>query len=235
MFRIFCDYVLSEILKFLPDIDIKNLTHTCKSLNKIAYLKKLILHINDDPFLFAKFFCKHNSSLTNITMYKHIPNIQNFLPSRWPNSVTIFYSNITDTLTPNAERTQHLKIHSMYQTKFLKIHWKKFKNLKTLYLYCNEIILDGIEECTLLTDIFIFSFKKQTLNYHLGSLPNLKTLITNCNVQRDTVFVSKKLELFVTNNMDNGNFKFLSPFNSLKKRKDYPFSEENIYKKLCIG
>jgi hypothetical protein len=233
MIQNFCDDILSEILKFLPNIDLKKFTQSSKSLNKIGYLKNLILNTNDDPFLFAKNFSKHNLTLTNIITYKNIPNIQNFMPSKWPNYVTIFYSTITDTLSPNANRTEYLKLYSLYESRnTLKINWKNFKNLKNLYIYNNDIILDGIEECVSLTNIFIFLFKKQVLNSKIGYLPKLKILITNCCVQKDTTFVSKDLELFVSNNMDNGNFKFLSPFNFSKKRKEYPYSEEIIYNNL---
>ena len=206
--------IFLEILKFLPSIDIKNFTETCKILQNISYLEKLTLNINDNPYLFAKKFSSHNLTLKNIITYMPLLNIQHFMPSKWPESVTIFNSKITDTLSPNAEKTKHLKIHSMYHLrKPLKINWKKFKNLKSLYIYYDDIILDGIDECTSLTNIFIFLIKKKVLNYKVASLKKLKILITNCDVQKDTTFMSKELEFLITNNMDNANFKFLSSIN----------------------
>lgn len=213
--------ILMEIIKYLSDNESKNFSQTCKTINKIGYLKTLILNNDSDNFNFSSMFSKHNLTLNTVILYKSITNPQYFMPARWPKIVSIYYSKITDILNPNADRTENLKYYSLYETKKpLRIDWTKFKNLKSIYIYCNDIILDGIEVCDKLTNIFIYLNKRKTLSNIFGSFKNLKYLITNCSIENNTIFISNKLKLFVSKNMND--------------RNKFSYNEELIYNNLKI-
>ena len=231
----FCNNILIEILGYLNDKDSKNFSKSCKIINKVGYLKNLIMTNETDPFQFASDFYKHNLTLNTVISYKNISNPQYFMPSKWPKSVSIFYSKITDIISPDSERTEHLKLYLLQTTERpIKIDWKKFRNLKSVYIYCDDVVLDGIEICTKLTNIFINLNNKKTLNRILGSFKNLKYLITNCNIQQNTVFLSQELEIFISKNMDDETFKFNSRYNLIKDRNNFPYYEETIYNNLKI-
>ena len=180
-------------------------------------------------------FSRHNLTLNTVLLYKSITNVQYFMPSRWPKTVSIYYSKITDLLKPNAERTENFKYYSLYETRRpIRIDWKKFKNLKSIYIYCDDIILDGIEVCDNLENIFIYLNKRKTLTNIFGFFKNLKYLITNCGIENNIIFISNKLELFVSNNMNDVNITFNSKFNLIKDRNKFPYHEETIYNNLKI-
>jgi len=157
------------------------------------------------------------------------------MPGRWPKTVSIYYSKITELLSPNADRTENLKYYSLYETvRPLRIDWKKFKNLRSIYIYCQDIILDGIEACSKLENIFIYLNKRKTLTNIFGSFKNLKYLITNCDIENNTKFISNDLELFVSKNMNDISLNFNSVFNIIKDRNKFSYHEETIYNNLKI-
>ena len=227
--------ILMEIIKYLPDNESRKFSYTCKTINKVSYLKNLILNNETDPFNFSIMFSRHNLTLNTVLLYKSITNVQYFMPGRWPKTVSIYYSKITDLLKPNAERTENFKYYSLYETRRpIRIDWKKFKNLKSIYIYCDDIILDGIEVCDNLENIFIYLNKRKTLTNIFGFFKNLKYLITNCGIENNIIFISNKLELFVSNNMNDVNITFNSKFNLIKDRNKFPYHEETIYNNLKI-
>ena len=89
--------------------------------------------------------------------------------------------------------------------------------------------MDGIEVCEGLTDAFIYLIQNNTIKKQIGSLKKLKCLITNCNIEEGTNFISKDINFFVAKNMNGGNFKFNSTFKNIKNRNFLPYSEETIY------
>jgi len=226
------DNLLLEVINYLTDKEAKNLGTTCKRINKIGYLKYIYMNEASDIFKFSIDFVKHNLTLNKVAIFNRIQNPQYFMPSIWPKSVIIYYSNFTDILSPNAFKTEDFKLFSLYETNNknpIKIDWKKFKNLKQLYLYCDNVDMNGIEVCEGLTDIFIYLIKNITIKKQIGNLKNLKYLITNCNIEEQTNFVSKDINFFVAKNMNEGNFQFNSKFKLVKNRNYLPYSEETIY------
>lgn len=226
---------LIEVMSYLTHNESKKFAYTCKTINKLPYIKNLIMNNETDPFNFSIMFSRHNLTLNTVLLYKSINNPQYFLPGRWPKTVSIYYSKITDILSPNADRTENLKYYSLYETrKPLRIDWKKFKNLKSIYIYCDNIILDGIEECNKLENIFIFLINRKTLTKIFGSFKNLKYLITNCDIENNTTFISNDLELFVSKNMNDVSINFNTDLNIIKDRNKFPYNEETIYNNLKI-
>jgi hypothetical protein len=232
----FCDDILIKIHQYLTNKEGKHFSQTCKALNRVGYLKKISMNFETDPFNFTQVFRKHNYTLEQVLIYRNMYNPHNFMPGKWSKQVYIYYSMLTTPLNPqNADKTETLKIYSLYEKcKQIKINWKKFKNLKNLYLYCEDIDLDGIEECTELSNIFIYLIKKKTLSNKLGSFKNLNSFITNCDLENNTEFISPYLNIFVSRNMDYANFKFNKNLNIVKKRNKFPYLEETIYK-LYVG
>ena len=226
-----CDDLLLEIIKYLTDKEAKNFAITCKMLNKIGYLKYIYMNDKSDSFKFSLDFVKHNLTLNKIAIFSCMKNPQYLIQSIWPESVIIYYSNFTDILSPNAFKTENFKLFSLYETenKPIRIDWKKFRNLKKLYIYCDNIDLNGIEVCERLTDIFIYIIQNNTIKKQIGTLKNLKCLITNCNIEEETNFISKHINFFVAKNMNEGNFKFNSNNEFIKNRNFLPYSEETIY------
>ena len=76
--------------------------------------------------------------------------------------------------------------------------------------------------------------KRKTLTNIFGFFKNLKYLITNCDIENNIIFISNKLELFVSNNMNDVNITFNSKFNLIKDRNKFPYHEETIYNNLKI-
>ena len=228
----FCDDILIEIHDYLTNKEGKHFSQTCKALNRLSYLKKITMNFETDPFNFARVFSKHNYTLEQVSSYKNMYNPHNFMPGKWPKKVSIYYSILSTPLNPNnADKTETLKIYSLYEKcKQIKINWNKFKNLKNLYIYCEDVNLDGIEVCSKLSNIFIYLIKKKTLPNNLGSFKNLNSFITNCDLENNTTFISPYLNIFVSRNMDYGNFKFNRELNFVKERNKFPYLEENIYK-----
>jgi len=226
---------LMEVMSYLTYNESKKFSYTCKTVNKVCYLKNLIMNNETDPFNFSIMFSRHNLTLNTVLLYKSITNPQYFMPGRWPKTVSIYYSKITDLLSPNAERTENLKYYSLYETaRPLRIDWKKFKNLRSIYIYCENIILDGIEVCDKLENIFIYLNKRKILTNVFGSFKNLKYLITNCDIENNTTFISNDLELFVAKNMSDTSLNFNTVFNIIKDRNKFPYHEETIYNNLKI-
>jgi hypothetical protein len=231
MINTLCSNLILEIISYLTDKEAKNLSNTCKTINKLGYLKYICMINSSDPFEFALAFSKHKLTLNKVGIFTDILNPQNFMPSLWPKSVMIYYSKFSTILSPNALKTEDLKIFSLYNTQDrpIKINWNKLKNLKKLYLYCDNIDLNGLENCEQLENIFIYLIKVKTISKQIGSLKNLKCIITNCDIEIGTHFISKKMNFFVTKNMSNGNFKFESTFKFVKNRNLFPYSEQTIY------
>lgn len=226
-----CSNLILEIISYLTDKEAKNLSDTCKTINKLGYLKYIFMNNSSDPFEFALAFSKHNLTLNKVAIFKNILNPQNFMPSLWPNSVLIYYCKFSSIIKPNAIKTENLKIFSLHDTghRPIKIDWNNFKNLKDLYLYCDNIDLDGLENCEKLENIFIHLLKTKTISKKIGDLKNLKCIITNCDIESNTHFISKNINLFVSNNMNNCNFKFESSFEFVRNRNLFPYSEQTIY------
>ena len=226
-----CDNVLLEIINYLSDKEAKNLAVTCKRINKIGYLKYIYMNDASDPFRFSIDFVKHNLTLNKVAIFNRMQNPQYFMPSMWPKSVIFYYSKFSDILSPNAFKTEDFKLFSLHETedKPIRIDWVKFRNLKKIYIYCDNIDLDGIEVCEGLTDAFVYLIQNNTIKKQIGSLKKLKCLITNCNIEEGTNFISKDINFFVAKNMNGGNFKFNSTFKNIKNRNFLPYSEETIY------
>jgi len=231
MISTLCSNLILEIISFLSDKEAKNLSCTCKNINKLGYLKYICMNNSSDPFEFALAFSKHNLTLNKVGIFKDILNPQNFMPSLWPKSVLMYYCKFSTILNPSASKTEDFKIFSFYDTqnRAIKINWNKFKNLKNLYLYCDNIDLNGLENCEQLENIFIYLFKVKTISKEIGGLKNLKCVITNCDIEIGTHFISKNMEFFVTKNMTNANFQFESAFKYMKNRNLFPYSEQTIY------
>lgn len=231
MISTLCSNLILEIISFLSDKEAKNLSCTCKNINKLGYLKYICMNNSNDSFEFALAFSKHNLTLNKVGIFKNILNPHNFMPSLWPKSVLIYYCKFSSIIKPNAFKTEDLKIFSLHDTgdRPIKINWNNFKNLKNLYLYCDNIDLNDLENCEQLENIFIYLFKVKIISKEIGGLKNLKCLITNCDVENDTHFVSKNLNLFVCKNMNQETFKFESSFKIVKNRNLFPYSEQTIY------
>lgn len=220
-----------EIINYLTDTEAKKLSETCKSINKLGYLKYIFMKCSSDPFDFALAFSKHNLTLNKVVIYKSLVDPQIFMSSSWPKSVSFYYSKFTSIINPNASKTENLKIFSLHNlyNKSIKLNWSKFHNLRNLYLYCEDVDLNELENCQHLENIFIYLLNVKTIDKVIGSLKNLRCIITNCDIESGTHFISKKIDFFVAKNMNNGNFKFKSTFKIIKNRNLYPYSEETIF------
>ena len=163
--------LLRQIMGYLKTKDNVNFANSCKYINNISYLKFLTMNSYTDQFIFALNFCKHNNTLNKVTIYKNILNPQYYMPSKWPKSVLIYYSKILDVLSPNADKTENLKIYTTSTLgRIIKINWNKFKNLKNLYIFTDDICFEGIEVCTQLSNIFVFLVKKKKIKKGIRGL-----------------------------------------------------------------
>lgn len=226
-----CNNIILEIIKFLTDKEAKKLSETSKSINKIGYLKYICMNNFSNPFDFSLACYKHNLTLNKVSIIKNMIDPQNFMPLAWPKSVIIYYSKFSNILNPDALKTEELKIFSLHKTNnnSIKIDWFKFQNLKKLYLYCEDVDLNGLENCKHIENIFIYLLNTKTIDKVIGSLKNLKCIITNCDIEIGTHFISKKIDFFVSKNMTNGSFKFDSTFKFIRNRNLFPYSEQTIY------
>lgn len=230
------------ISDYLNDKDMLIFVRSCKYIKNLFYkngfLKNLNFNYSFDPILFSSFFYNHNKTLKSINVsYLNCANY--YLCGSYPKNV-IFYNCIIDSeLNPEHTRTELLKITYKFAglpLKKYKINWDKFLKLKILYLDINIenlIFLKNIEVCKDLEVIcFISENKNLEIPNIIGKLENLKYLITNCNIEKNTKFISKKLEICISKNMNNDYFIFDTKNKVDKNRKNFNNSEILIFENI---
>ena len=230
-----CDELLINISSFLDNND----SISFSSLNKynkqlfsnVGYLKNLCFNGPfKDPLEFSELFCKHYKSLNLIYIY-HLEDPQYYIPNIWPKKVCLFNLKIHGKINPHLTNTEILEINN-YSKKTLNINWKKFQKLKVLFIQTIDINFEGIENCTNLETIcIILDRNKKILN--INSLPKLKYLLINCNIEKDTNFISKDLRICLFNNYNNLTYKSKSiypVYNNTYEMKKRIYSIELMYK-----
>ena len=157
MFQYLFDDILIMLLEYMNDFDTKNLMKSSlyieKLYNKNGYLKILSVGdlINNDLSKFAIDCTKHERSLKTIYI-TNVNNPQYWMFCTWPKKIIMNYCTITDKIDPsNVTKTEELIIFCNNiinnRKKKLQINWKKFPNLKFLFIEAYDLDLEGIENC----------------------------------------------------------------------------------------
>jgi hypothetical protein len=157
MFDTLNDEVLIIIMSYLNHKDSINFLLCNKYLKtlfyKSGYLKGITFgtnYKNRDPNELFLLCCKHEKTLKTLFIY-NLNNPSPWIPISWPKSVNIYYSCISEKLSPSLSRTEKLTISifdfNFIRNKTLKIDWKKFPSLKNIYFRIHDLDINGIEEC----------------------------------------------------------------------------------------
>lgn len=234
------DEIFILISEFLKDNDMLVFIRTCKNIKNLFYKNGFLKNLTYfyDPMLFSSFFYKHNKTLNSVNI-SYLNNSTYYLCGSWPKNIIFHNCFINDEFNPENTRTEYLKITFKFENIFLKkfkINWNKFSKLKILYLDINIEnlnFLKNIEVCKDLEIIcFIINNKNLEIPNTIGNLTNLKYLITNCNIEKNTNFISKKLEICVSKNMNDDCLTFETKNKVDKNRKNFNNSETLIMSNL---
>jgi hypothetical protein len=158
MFQHLFDDILLLLLEYMNDYDTQNLMrisdYVKKLYNKNGYLKCLSVGhnlMNNDISKFAMLCAQHDKSL-QILDIAHTNNPQHWIFCKWPKKIFLNYCTLTDKIDPPTEtKTEelHITCHNIINNrkKKLQINWKKFPNLKSLYIEAYDVDLEGLEKC----------------------------------------------------------------------------------------
>jgi len=158
------DELLLYILDFIPDNQTAlTLSKTCKYINNLfhknGFLKSLsTTSLRYDISDFSNMNIKHKRTLNMFHIYGiKDPHLWLY---KWPKTVYFvscnFYKGVIDPYTK--VDTENLSIIDYNKHKLI-INWKKFPNLIYLNLECDDVEMNGIEECKNLKKIVL---KKST-------------------------------------------------------------------------
>ena len=203
-------------------------------LYKRGYLKKLQFKHDYNPFIFSNYFTKHQNTL-EIVNVNSLNNPQYFMNGVWPKYVYLYNCFIDGILSPLKTKTEILKIVYYRPIKLssnFSIDWNKFSKIKILYLEINTFNIDFLKDIYICKDLEILCLilnKNFEIPNIIGKLTNLKYVITNCNININTLFISKNLKHCISKNMSTNNF---TKNNIIKDRNKYFYDERLIFSDL---
>ena len=187
--------------------DMCNIKSSCKKLNilanKFGFIKHIKLSMNSNYMNFIYLSENHKETIDSITIeYMDYP--QNWLVTDWKRCMNFINCNfgnkkIEPPLSPNTKILNIYTWNSYSHYNILQIDWSKLPNLTEINITTADINLNGIENCTKLKKIILNVYKiyKKELPENIANLPNLKTLITNCESKKQLNFISTNLEVCI--------------------------------------
>jgi hypothetical protein len=205
-------------LDILPNIIIKNIIEfmvpdnkntvsfisSCKTFYNIGKKFGYIKYLNTKNNTMINFIikcCEHHNTLYTIVLEK-ISDPQLWIPMSWPKYVYISHCQYNEYIDPPVSNTEYLNITNihLHNNKTLRINWKKFPKLKHIVLSLSSIDLTNIETCKYIENLFIELKNATPLYKGISKLHNLIYLNTNCILNEQTHFISKKLKTCNTGN-----------------------------------
>ena len=242
-----CDELLILIMNNLDNKDSLNFVKSCKYFKQLFYKNGFLKTFDYDSDYFYE-ISKHRNSLLSIHL-KNLVNPHRFLYFTWPKCIkfTKCYIIVDNYIDPDKTLTEELYIALNYyhtretEREKLLINWKKFQNLKYLYLNIYDINdFNEIEKyCPNIEILFLYLEKSNSTNgkesvipKNIGKLSKLKHLLTNCSLEDNIHFISKELKTCIYNNTNNISCTFDSTKFIVKDRYYYIYDIEIVYNNL---
>ena len=155
------DDILLLIRDYIADNKtLHNLSMTCKYVNTLytqhGYLKNLyVTHVRCSMSSFLQMNVKHILTLNTIS-FANFFDPHYWIMGNW--AKTVYFMNCTFSkgkLAPLFNtNVENLYLECNKDIK-ITIDFKNFKNLRKLYLYCHDVVLQNIDSCTKLENINI--------------------------------------------------------------------------------